>query len=402
MKVLIVSPCDLPIPAVKGGAVATLIESLVKENDIHKKFEFTIISSWDADAVHQSKKYLNTQFIWYKEPKWIKLIDNYIDFINMKFFHSKKKHEYLRKISVISFVRKHLSESNYDAVVLENSGYLLRIFDDEQLMTKYKDKIYFHLHNDIADNANVSVLNKVKPLLISEYLKKKLVYMCGNDIANKCKIVKNGIDVSIFSKMISNEEKKKLLEKLNIDEGKNIILFVGRIQPSKGIAELLDAISKLEDKEIVLLVVGSTNFGAKDISEFEISIRKKCDQMKDKVKFTGFVHNSELWKIYASADMAVLPSMWEEPAGLTIIEAAAARLPVITTMSGGIPEYLNSDYVIMLERNDQIVDSIKEAIINVLENKEEWKQRALKASEYVKENFSESAFYHRFAVALND
>ncbi len=74
MKTIIVSPCGLPIPAVKGGAVLTLIESIIIQNEINKKMELTVIGVHDKEAVEKSKKYKNTNFIFIKEPKICKII----------------------------------------------------------------------------------------------------------------------------------------------------------------------------------------------------------------------------------------------------------------------------------------------------------------------------------------
>ena len=49
----------------------------------------------------------------------------------------------------------------------------------------------------------------------------------------------------------------------------------------------------------------------------------------------------------------MLPSMWDEPAGLTMVEAMASGVPVITTNSGGIPEY-SGGYSVVLERNSEL------------------------------------------------
>ena len=63
-KVLIVSPGGLPIPAVKGGAVETLIEYLINENELESNFIFTVVSCENNDARIKSCNYNNTNFIY--------------------------------------------------------------------------------------------------------------------------------------------------------------------------------------------------------------------------------------------------------------------------------------------------------------------------------------------------
>lgn len=116
----------------------------------------------------------------------------------------------------------------------------------------------------------------------------------------------------------------------------------------------------IENSKVKLLIVGNYYFGTNLESDFEIHLKNLLDKKRDLVKFTGFVPNSEIGSYYFGADMAVLPSIWEEPAGLTMIEAMAASLPVITTNSGGIPEYVGKENAIILDKNsNQFVYDIK-------------------------------------------
>ncbi len=396
MKVLLVTPCDLPVPAVNGGAVASLMESILKENETQKKLNLTVVSSWNKKAEKQSLMYKRTRFIWIKIPSMYQQIDSFLGKLSSPFRKNSRSKEYLRKLYVISKLKDILAGKNYDAVVIQNSGYLLKVFRNTDLLEKYKGKIYYHLHNDIPMNADDEILKHTKFLLISRYLLKMLKEKCGEDVENRCYIVKNGICCEKFRKTLTEKDKLSLRNKLGISPDKKVLVFVGRIVESKGIKELLNAVEQMHDKSIVLLIIGSTNFGAKDISKFETEIKKKCEELGEQVRFTGFIHNNELWKYYKISDIAVLPSMWEEPAGLTMIEAAAAGLPVITTISGGIPEYLNNNHAILIERNKNIVENIKNSVYEILSDADKWKQKGQEASEYVADNFSESAFYNSF------
>ncbi len=402
MKTIIVSPCGLPIPAVKGGAVLTLIESIIIQNEINKKMELTVIGVHDKEAVEKSKKYKNTNFIFIKEPKICKIIDNLYEKIYIKLSH--KQHNtlkrYLWKLYVISYLKKILKKFDFDKVVLENSGYLLNILKDRNIAKKYDNKIFYHLHNDIPDNIYINELKKCKILSISEYLTKKIISVCGNEIEKNIFILKNGFNCEKFNKELTKDEKIELKEKLQIEKDKKIILFAGRITPEKGIKELLEAYEKIDNDNVVLLIVGSHNFGANNTSNFEQNIKTKFESLKEKIKFTGYIDYDDMWKYYKLADVAVFPSTWEEPAGLTMLEATVAKIPVITTISGGIPEYLLTDYATMFHIDDEIVNNIKNSIIEILENKEKYIERAIKASKYIGEKYTEENLYNNFLELL--
>lgn len=398
MKTLIVSPCGLPIPAVKGGAVLTLIESLVIQNEKNKKMDLTIISSYDKKAVENSKRYSNTNFIFIKEPKICKLIDSiYEKIYNLS---HKEPHNTLKRYSwkfyVLKKLNKILSKNNYDKVIFQNSGYLLNVLKDKKIQENYTDKLYYHLHNDIPNNIKLEYLKSCKLLLISEYLKKKIELIAGKEIADNSMILKNGFDCNKFDKELSQEEKKKIRENLNISNNKKIIIFTGRIVKEKGIEELTNAFVNLNFDDTILVVVGSHNFGEKNTSPFAIKMQKHFENLGDKIRFTGYISYNDIWKYYKIADLAVLPSTWEEPAGLTMLEATVCGVPLITTISGGIPEYLDSSKVTLLKNDENLSDNIEKTIEEIFNNKKEYDDKAKLASEYVKQNYNEEKFYNDF------
>lgn len=400
MNVLIISPCvNLPVPAVHGGAVSTLIEYLIKENEIEKRMNLTVLSIYDADAQKKSEEYPHTKFEFIHSVKVLNLCDDTVDAILSFGKTDKNRHQYFRKQHSLKYISHYMKKHDFDKVVFQNSGYLLNVLKDTSIAEKYKGKLYYHLHNDIPDNISVNAVRQCKLLLISEYLKKHIAEVCGQDMSSQCEIVKNGFDCTHFAQEISEKERLALRQKLGITKEKKIVMFAGRIVAAKGIAELTQAIEKLNRDDIVLMVVGAHNFGTGQTSVFQKEMERRFVALGEKVRFTGYVPYEEIWKYYKLADVAVLPSIWEEPAGLTMIEACAAGIPLITTRSGGIPEYIRDEHSIVLER-ENLVTNLVTSITEILENEEKWKGKAKKAQEYTKNNFDTTIFYDGFCRAL--
>lgn len=397
-KVLIITPCGLPVPAVKGGAVATLVESLIIQNDIHKKANFTIVSSYTSEAENKSKKYVNSKFIFLKTPKICSIIDNFYDSSLSK---AENPHRYTWKYYIINRLKKFLLDEDFDAVVFENSGYLLNVLKNKKILSKYKGKLYYHLHNDIPSNIYINGVKECTLLMISNYLRKKVISLCGQEIDRNVRILHNGFNYKMFAQGLSLEEKRSLKQELDIPEEKKIVVFAGRINRDKGIEELTTAFNMLNRDDVVLLVIGSYFFADKRISEFERKMKQTFENMKDRVRFTGFVPYENMWKYYSIADLAVLPSMWEEPAGLTIVESMSAGLPVITTNSGGIPEFIDDRFGIILERDDKLIENIKLSINNILDNLSEWKLRGEKSSKYIAQIVDEEKYYNTFCEYIS-
>ena len=144
---------------------------------------------------------------------------------------------------------------------------------------------------------------------------------------------------------------------------KKIVLFSGRMNKEKGIDKLLLAWQKVDKKEAALLIVGSYYYksGITNTS-FANRINILIEGQKN-IFFTGYINYNDMPKIYAIADLVVLPSKWEDPAPLTVIEALTSGKPLITTNSGGIPEYvINTGTIILAKEEPNFVSNLAVSI----------------------------------------
>lgn len=403
MKVLIVSPCvNLPVPAVQGGAVSTLIEYLIKENEAEQKMQLTVLSVYDLEAEKKAKEYPKTQIDFVRPPKIVDYVDYVLDTVLAKGKKGKPAHQYIRKQYSLRYISRYMAKHDFDKVVFQNSGYLLNVLNNRAIAEKYKGKLYYHLHNDIPNNISVKAVMQCKLLLISEYLKKHVNEVCGQDMSEQCVIVKNGFDCDRFAQKLPENERLELKRKVGIEPDKKIVMFAGRIAPTKGILELTEAFKRLNRDDTVLMVVGAHNFGTGQTSEFQKRMEKQFSELGKRVCFTGYVPYDEIWKYYKLADIAVLPSIWEEPAGLTMIEACAAGVPLITTNSGGIPEYVPAENVILLDKDGNIVENIAEGIERILDDSSTWEIKAMDAQKYVEKNFTTEEYYKNFLRGIGE
>ena len=384
MRVFIATSCGLPFPPVLGSALGQLWLHLVNENEKTDN-EFCLTTSYNKEAVNESKKFQKTKVIFYKHNVCLKFLDYICNFI---LFRGKKVNP-LWKIIVIRKTRKEILNNEYDAIVFQNSGFLLSCIDDT-ISKKYAGKLYYHLHNDVPSNVNIDKLKQCKCILISKFLSEKVLALSP---FQQYSILHNSIDVTLFSNRASAKDLQKLKEKLNIPLQNKVLVFVGRIVEYKGIEKLIDAFYSIKGA-YTLLIIGSSEFGLKTNTSFEKRIKQKVERDK-RIVFTGFIHNSELPKYYQLGDIAVLPSLWKEPAGLTIIEAAACGIPVITTKKGGIPEYLGSEGI-YVDVDDRIIDSLREAILLVINNYDDYCKKAIRIQNRIISNYSASTYYKRF------
>ncbi len=399
MKILIITAGRYPVPAVKGGAVSNLVEHLIESNSDEKEADLFVTSPYDSVAEKEAEKYNNCKFSFIKIPKVLVGIENIIYKV-MKIAFPKKNIIGIKSICSFSwFILKNgiiLKNNDFDGVIIENTARLFWCFKLFGNRKKYKGKVYYHLHNEPKKLGGCeSIIKDCKKIIcVSEYIKNVLMSPTKKlfiDDVKKLEVLYNSIDTQIFQ-CSSEESVLEFKKKLGIEKEDRVILFSGRIDNEKGVLELLESLKYIKTQNIKLLIVGSSFYGMNIKTPFEEKIIKIIDDNKDKVLFTGFLKYSEMPLAYSTCEIAVLPSMWEEPAGLTIIEAMSCGKAVITTKSGGIPEYTNSDSAILLERDKNISQNIADNIDFLLANNKVKQEMGIKARKRVVENYDSKQY----------
>lgn len=396
-----------PVPAVKGGAVSTLIESLVDGNNKQKLCDMTIVSFYDHAAVNIAmEKYPDAHFVWVKVPGIVRMLDE-VTFWGVKTFLKKKKSISFKSFfSLLWYIHsssKYLKKNIFDDVVLENNIPIATIIKK----SGYQKPYYYHFHNTPRINANCKdVFNHCSGFLcVSDYVGKE-IEKGNNPIGpvpkSKVRTLYNCINIDLFKPMEETERslaRKQICEKYNIPESHKLVIFAGRLSKEKGIDQLLQAVKNMPN--ITVLIVGALLSSCNLADLYQKKIHKLATDLGGQAVFTGYVDQQVLPKYYNAADLAVLPSMWDEPAGLTMIEAMACGTPVITTRSGGIPEYVG-DIAYVLNRDEKLPQNIAKSIDKYLRLSTEEQEKIRKAGiQRIRENFSVDQYLKRFIECLN-
>lgn len=405
MNIAIITSGYLPVPATKGGAVESIVENIIEKNEKNKNLKLTIFSMSENRAIEQSKKYNNSEFKFIQIPKTVEKIDKIICWIAKNILKKDNVMSYryiLQRLFFLNKVSLSLKNSNkYDKVLLENHSTLFLALKWRKNYKKYDEKYYYHVHNELKSMFGCEkIIKKCKKILcVSNYIKQSVINFTGID-ENKVDVLKNCINTDLFNGFINEVEKENLKKKYNINKKEKTIIYTGRLTKEKGIYELLCAISKIKYKDYKLLIVGGFFFDTKLKNDFEIKMKEMSEKMHEKVIFTGFIDYNMLHKIYAIADLAVLPSMWDDPAPLTIIESMSSGLPIITTDSGGIPEYAKNGCAFIIKRDNQIIDELSKRIDQALTNDDLRKKMAQISKENAKE-LNLDNYYNNFLKEMH-
>lgn len=210
-------------------------------------------------------------------------------------------------------------------------------------------------------------------------------------------IIPCGTDTSNFKRISRLQARGKL----NLSLQDQVILYVGRFDPRKGIETLVQAVGKLRaedpDAPLRLMIVGGSEPGQSDgLERLRIEGIVQALGIQDCTVFAGRVGHDQLPLFYTAADVCVIPSHYE-PFGLVAIEAMACGTPVVASDVGGlkftvIPEETG---LLVPPKN---VDGFANAIQRLLSDSV-WTQKVRrKAALRVQQNFS----WEGVAIQLSD
>ena len=338
-NILIISGGHLPIPAIMGGAVETLTESYISENDrvFHENIDVLSVNV-PFEYQHLVSEYKYTNFIYVGNQSKKSLYNIWCRVLGK--LHIYIGNYYLNKgINKIKNLGK-----EYDVILCENEPLFTM-----KLKDMFDSKIILHLHNNYLNPSKKfykKIINSCdKIFAVSDYIKEQVN-------SDKCITVYNGIDFSLFKKediKVSQELRKKY----KIKKDDFVFIFVGRIVPEKGIDDLITSFLKLNKKykNIKLLIIGSPSFKDKSTSDF---YNKMLSMKNNNIIFTGFVDNNELYKYYYLANVSVVPSKIDEAFGLTVVEAIISKKRVIVSDFGALPEIVNEKIGRVVNSNNLI------------------------------------------------
>lgn len=369
-KILLLPSLFLPIPCVKGGAVEQLITYLLEINESYENVKFIVISKFDSEAA--DTKYRNTSVYYFDEQNtsvhhlplfciryclyklFCKLFCNRI---SKHIF--KINHEPLNMYQY--FCRYIAKKEKVDSICIEGQWEVpfLHLRD-----IVGKENLFTHLH--AVRDEQISLRRELpNSISISQYVHDNWVK--DKSIVGRNPILLNAANIDAFNIIITQEDRNVSRKLLGVEQNELLLLFCGRIIPVKGIRELLDAFDLLVDMPIKLLLIGSDSFGNSSNTEFENEIMQRISSDKRIIPL-GFVRNDKLPHYYSLADIQIIPTTCQEGAGMVAIEGMAAGLPLITTVSGGLVEYVNDEVAIQLPIDKNLYLNIANAIKHLHQN----------------------------------
>lgn len=402
-KIAIITSGYFPVPPVLGGAIETLVMEIVEENEKNGKADLTVYSAFDASAKSESGRFRNTKIEYIKTPLLIKYLDCLLYYTAKNIFKKSKHMSYryiLQRLFFIFKVAYSISRISFDALVFENHMSLLMSLKLFHNHDRYKGKFYYHAHNTISGFYGCrKLLEDIASFIcVSKYIQQTIMDDTGINDLKRYYILKNRVN----EKVLKNFDASKLEEYKEALMGNTkdtILTFIGRLNPEKGAKELLLAFKEANVDDCKLLIVGSYYFGINIKSAYEAELKQISDSLADKIVYTGHVDYRMIPYIYAMSDIVIVPSIWDDPAPLTVVEALTVGKPLITTYSGGIPEYAGEESSIILYRDDNFITNLKDALIKVVSDRELREELSVNA-QLESENWKVENYYFDFLEGI--
>ena len=387
MKIALLTSGILPVPAVQGGAVENLTDFYLEYNNQHRLHDITIYSVWHPDVErHPALQSTVNHYVYIKVTGlWAKLKKKWYQLTHHEEYYHYTIEFYLQEAI------KDISRRSYDIILIENRpAYALKLKEVSNA------KLVYHLHNEKLDCKSEKALDIYNAatciITVSDYIKSRVLTI--NHYDKKTTTVYNGIDLHAFSSCNHSINRNSI----GLQEDDFVMVFSGRVTAEKGIMQLIEAMTLLQDlPRIKLLVIGSSFYGNDDNENaFANALRGKAAHLSDRIIFTGFIPYAQMPIYLQMADIAVIPSIWNDPFPTTVLEAQAMGLPIISTQRGGIPEEVTEESAILLDTDDNFVDNLATAIRDLYQHPEKRKtigQAGLMRSKYFdKERFAKDFF----------
>ncbi len=256
--------------------------------------------------------------------------------IKKKFFSSQNK-EYVKKFIEIE------KKINSKIIELHNRPFYLKY-----LVNNLKKRDYIlYFHNDpltmfgskSIKERSFLLNNCYRIVFNSNWSKKRFLQKMKSDAINSEKLI------------VINQSASK--NKINFNNKKKLITFVGKLNRSKGY--------DLFGKAVLKILKKYKNWYAYVIGD---EPRDKLDFKHKRLKNFGFKEHSEVIEIYKKTSIAVVCSRWDEPFGRTSLEAAANGCAVIISNRGGLPETITNGRILKNLTVNDIYKNIEDLIKN--------------------------------------
>ena len=316
MKISILLPYKENFSPIYPGAVSLFVKDTINES----KYKKNIIVYGNTDFKKKFKcKYHN------------------IPLSKLRIRFTSQSKSYIKEFAKIEL------DNKSDLIEIHNRPNYLH--DLISIIGKRSYILYFH--NDPLTMSGSKSINERKLLLKNTY---KILFNSNWSRKRFLEGMPNSFVNSEKLNVIFQSAKK---QKVNINNKKKLITFVGKLNKSKGY--------DIFGKTIIKILNNFNDWKASVVGD---EARDKIFFKHKNLKIHGFLEHKKVLDIYKNTSIAVVCSRWEEPFGRTSLEASSNGCAVIISNKGGLPETITNGIILKNLSVKYLYKEIKELILN--------------------------------------
>jgi glycosyltransferase involved in cell wall biosynthesis len=391
----------------KGGGQS--IQALNLAENLNKKNNNVYVLTFKSKV---SKRELPRS--WSKFPKFsFNIILNYTTVLIAPFLVGKVKKLIVEwKIDIIQSFDPHVT--NFLAICLGKSlnipvfcrigGKYREFYEDKLIKGNFLQKFlyYIKIPSLLLMIIEYYTIKNIKALISNcSYLLNSLKQsFLMRNLNFNWTVIPNGVDLDRFS---LNEE--RILDHLEDDRKRNILLYVGRIEDYKGIDTLIQAVDIVRKRipDVYLLLVGNHHYN----ESYYTNLRKRITQLKlsQHINFVGEKPHSEIPSYLKIAKIVILPSYSAvrpiyEGCPNVVLEAMASERLVIASKVGGVPEIIQNNKTGLLFEPKQSFQ-LADLIISSLKNPERVQELVANGRKFIIENHAFEIIVKKYLELYN-
>ncbi|MGG4394933.1 glycosyltransferase family 4 protein [Paenibacillus thiaminolyticus] len=238
----------------------------------------------------------------------------------------------------------------------------------------------------------------------SRYLEKQVTRVCPG-CREKTAVNLLGVDVDRFPSRWTEEGIRRYTEGKRIRgwAERDIVLYVGRLIPQKGVWELLQAVPRVirEHPRALFVIVGGVSYGLNWKTAYVRRLERFARKYPHHIRMVPYVPHEEVPAWYALADLLAVPSLRREAFGLVNLEAMASGVPVVASRVGGIQEVVRDGETGLLVPPYRLPVRLASAIVRLLRDREALWQMGEAADRHVRSTFTWKQTAERWASFID-
>lgn len=259
----------------------------------------------------------------------IKLYNDYgLDVVNLSSFKDGNAFTKLIVFAVffVKYIFVLITTGNIQLIHIQGSskGSVFRKHIAIKIAKFFHKKVIYHIHGAEFDLYYEKSSNLIKKIMANSLNESDLIIVLSKEWENKISNICSNKNIRILYN-------PTVIKKINHIESQQVrFLLMGRLEKRKGIYDIIEAAKYIQRPDVIINLYGDGN-----LEEFQKLIID--NNLQEKIQIKGWISGDQKDEVFQASDVLILPS-YNEGLPMSILEAMAIALPIISTPVGGIPE----------------------------------------------------------------